>query len=224
MRRHVSHADLGGQHGHGAVVAQPETEPFHAAWEPRVLALTLAMGATGSWNIDMSRAAREALPDYARLSYYEIWFEGLLKLLAERGLAMADEMHAGRALHPARPLARVLKAADVDAALAAGSPTLRQPLTAARFAVGQAVRMHAGAVPHPTRLPHYVRGKRGVVERVLGTHVFADAHALGRGEDPRWLYTVAFAGTELWRAPGDAREAAALTVSVDAWEPYLEAA
>ena len=56
---YTSHADLGGQPGHGAVTPEPEGELFHASWEPQVLALTLAMGATRSWNIDMSRAARE---------------------------------------------------------------------------------------------------------------------------------------------------------------------
>jgi hypothetical protein len=66
-----------------------------------------------------------------------------------------------------------------------------------------------------------VRGKRGVVERVHGVHVFADAHALGLGEQPHWLYGVVFDGRELW--PGDA-SATRLKVGVDAWEPYLEPA
>jgi nitrile hydratase len=224
MSRYVSHADLGGQRGHGRITPEPEGEPFHAPWQPRALALTLAMGATGSWNIDMSRAARETLPDYARLSYYEIWLAGLQKLLAERRLALPDEVAAGRALYAAPPVARTLAAADVPAVLAKGSPTLRPATATARFAVGQAVRTYAGEVPHHTRLPRYVRGKVGVVERLLGTHVFADAHALGRGEDPRWLYTVAFRGAELWPARDDADEAEVLTVSIDAWEPYLEAA
>ena len=57
-----SNADLGGQDGHGTVHPEPEGELFHAAWEPRVLALTLAMSAAGLWNIDISRAARETLP------------------------------------------------------------------------------------------------------------------------------------------------------------------
>lgn len=43
---------------------------FHAAWEARILAVTLALGATGNWNLDMSRSAREVLPDYLDLSYY----------------------------------------------------------------------------------------------------------------------------------------------------------
>ncbi|MBI4276205.1 MAG: nitrile hydratase subunit beta, partial [Rhizobiales bacterium] len=38
------------------------------------------------------------------------------------------------------------------------------------------------------------------------------------GENPQWLYTVAFDGRELWGADGDP----AVQVSVDAWEPYLE--
>ena len=42
-----SYADLGGQDVREAVRPEPEGELFHAAWEPRVLALTLAMGATG---------------------------------------------------------------------------------------------------------------------------------------------------------------------------------
>ena len=72
-----SRADLGGQAGHGRVQPEPEGELFHEPWEPRALAITLAMGATGSWNIDQSRAARETLPDYAQLSYYRIWIAGL---------------------------------------------------------------------------------------------------------------------------------------------------
>ena len=86
---YVTHADLGGQPGHGRVVPEPEGELFHAAWEPRALALTLAAGALGAWNIDMSRAARETLADYAERSYYEIWFAALGKLLAERADAVA---------------------------------------------------------------------------------------------------------------------------------------
>lgn len=218
--RYRSRADLGGTLGHGHVLPEPEGELFHADWEPRVLALTLAMGATGAWNIDISRAARETLPHYARLSYYEIWFEALCRLLAEQGLVGNDEAAAGRALRPARPLARTLAAADVSAVLARGSPTLRPAATPARFAPGQSVRLYAGEVPHHTRLPRYMRGKLGQVERVLGAHVFADAHASGRGEQPHWLYTVVVDGRELWPET----RAAGLQVSIDAWEPYLEPA
>ena len=59
----------------------------------------------------------------------------------------------------------------------------------------------------------------GRVERVNGAHVFADANARFMGEAPQWLYTVCFDGRALWG--GSAQPG--LTVSIDAWESYLEA-
>ncbi len=213
-----SRADLGGERGHGPVVPEPEGDLFHAPWEPQALALTLAMGATGAWNIDMSRSARETLPGYRSLSYYEIWIAGLEKLLVERGLVTSDEIAAGRMLHPASPVGRVLKASDVRATLARGSPTERPATLPARFAVGDRVRTRAAESNHHTRLPAYARGKVGRIEEIRGVHVFADAHAQGLGEQPQWLYTVAFSGNELW---GD-EAPESVNVSIDAWEPYLE--
>ena len=217
---YISHADLGGRPHADPVVPEPEGELFHAGWEPRALAVTLAMGGTGSWNIDMSRAARETLPDYAASSYYRIWIGALEKLLAERGLAWPDELAAGRALHAATPVARVLKAADVAAALAQGSPTARAAQAPARFQTGDRVRTCSQPADHHTRLPGYARGKQGVIESVQGAHVFADTHAQGLGEQPQWLYRVAFSAQELWGEDA----AAGTSVALDAWQSYLEPA
>lgn len=211
-------ADLGGQPGHGPVTPEAEGEFWHEAFEPKALALTLAMGGTGSWNIDQSRAARETLPDYADLTYYRIWLAGLERLMAERGLVGADEITAGRMLQPPKPLARKLLAEAVPATLARGSPTERPASGAARFAVGDVVRTRAGHVDHHTRLPGYAQGRTGTVRRVHGAHVFADSNAQGAGEQPQWLYTVVFDGATLWGA--DAQPG--LQVSVDAWESYLQ--
>jgi len=216
-----SHADLGGEEGHGPVRPEHEEPLFHAPWEPRVLALTLAMGATGLWNIDTSRAARETLADYRKLSYYQIWLAGLEKLLIQTGAVQADELAKDRSIHAALPVRRVLHTRDVAGVLARGAPTARQSVGPARFTLGQAVRTSAEAPQHHTRLPGYARGKRGVIERVHGAHVFADTHARGLGEQPQWLYTVAFDERELWDenvSPQHSR------VSVDAWESYLEPA
>jgi len=83
------------------------------------------------------------------------------------------------------------------------------------------VHTRAEVPQHHTRLPGYARGKRGVIERVHGPHVFADAHARGLGEQAQWLYTVAFDEQELW---GGNRSAQQSRVSVDVWESYLEPA
>jgi nitrile hydratase len=213
-----SHADLGGHAGYGVVTPEAEGELFHAEWERRALALTLAMGATGTWNIDKSRSVRETLSDYGSLTYYQVWIKGLIELLREYDLAGADEIAEGQMLHPARPVSRVLRAAAVPAALAKGSPTLRPAISAARFAVGDQVRTLAVEVNHHTRLPAYARGKRGRIAQVYGMHVFADSNAQGLGEQPQWLYNVVFSARELWGNEGDERS----TVSIDAWESYLD--
>ena len=220
MSMYLSHADLGGKPGYGRVQPEPEGELWHADWEPKALALTLAMGATGSWTIDQSRAARETLPDYARLDYYRIWMAALERLMAERSLVGSDEIAAGRSLRAPVPIKRVLTATDVPAALARGTPTERPAPGPARFRPGDAVHTRTGTVLHHTRLPGYAADRRGVIEKVHGAHVFADASAQGLGEQPQWLYTVVFNGAELWGADA----APGLQVSVDAWESYLEPA
>jgi hypothetical protein len=86
--------DLGGMHGLGPIDIEADEPVFHAEWERRVFALTLAMGARGDWNIDMSRHARENRDpvDYLSSSYYEIWLKGLEALLSERGLLDPQEL------------------------------------------------------------------------------------------------------------------------------------
>jgi nitrile hydratase subunit beta len=216
--------DMGGMQAFGPVTQDacdaPGASPFHAEWERRVLAVTLAMGATGQWNIDTSRAARESLPpaQYLGSSYYEIWFEGLKKLLVAQGLASVDEIASGRAHSAPKSNVRTIRAADVGAALLRGSPAERTIDTPALFAPGDTVRTKVMNPPTHTRLPRYCRGKTGRIAAVRGAHVFPDENALGHGEHPQWLYTVCFDAVELWGA-----DTTASSVYVDCWEPYLEA-
>ena len=212
--------DLGGMQAFGPIHPEDDVSLFHADWERRVLAMTLAMGATGKWNIDTSRAARESLPpaQYLSSSYYEIWFEGLKKLLLSTGLATAEEIEAGELKRAASPVPRVLMADQVPAALLRGGPADRPATAAARFEVGDIVQTRQMHPSTHTRLPRYCRGKRGRIIAAHGTHVFPDTDAIGLGEQPQWLYTVRFDGRDLWGPDSDPT----LTVSVDAFEPYLE--
>lgn len=218
---YTTYADLGGRKGLGPVVPEKDEPWFHAEWEKRALALTLAMGATGSWTIDQSRAAREQQPDYLAMSYYEIWTGAMERLLAERGLVTDADVAAGHAVDPPKPVARVLTADKVPATLARGGPTDRTATTPARFAVGDRVRTNTVPVPTGhTRLPRYVQGKVGTVTHLHGVHVFADTNATPVGEAPQWLYTVRFDGADLFGAEGDPTS----SVSVDAWDSYLSPA
>ena len=51
-------------------------------------------------------------------------------------------------------------------------------------------------------------------------HPGASGQGTRVGEAPQWLYTVVFDAGELWGRDGDANG----TVSIDAWESYLERA
>ena len=82
--------DLGGMHGLGRINSEPEQieKVFHHEWEKSVFSLTLASAFLRQWNLDQSRHARERQhpADYLRNSYYENWYQGLLKLLIEKEL------------------------------------------------------------------------------------------------------------------------------------------
>jgi nitrile hydratase len=210
--------DMGGMTCFGPVSPEPDEPVFHSRWEQRVLALSLALGALNRWNIDATRHARETLPpaQYLSSSYYQIRLDGLIKQLLADGLVDEAELAAGKALNASRPITP-LKAADVDELLARGTPYARLSSVPARFRLGARVRARNIHVSGHTRLPRYVRGRIGEIVRVHGAFVFPDSNAHGRGEDPHWLYTVAFSAAELWGKNDNA------VINLDLWEPYLEA-
>jgi nitrile hydratase beta subunit len=217
--------DMGGHQGFGPVRIEKHEPLFHAPWESRAMAVTVAMGASGQWNIDLSRAARESLPPaiYLSSSYYEIWIRALEKLMLERGMVTSAELASGLMSTPPVQVSSVLRRETVDAALQAGNPTERPIDQPAQFQIGQQVRARNMHPQGHTRLPRYVRGHMGTIVSVHGGHVFPDGHTL-RASPPfnvpvEWLYTVVFDGTTLWGENSDPT----VEVSVDAWESYLEA-
>ncbi|MBL8588798.1 MAG: nitrile hydratase subunit beta [Methylobacteriaceae bacterium] len=214
--------DLGGMTSFGPVRPEQDEPVFHAEWEKRALAVTLACNGMGEWTGDRNRFERESLEPgwYLTHSYYEIWLAALQNNLARKGFVGADEIAAGRALRPAPPAKRKLVAEDVAAVLAKGSPYDRPAPAPARFAVGDRVRAKLMNPAHHTRLPRYARGRVGAIESVRGVFVFPDANAHDQGEQPHWCYTVRFAGRDLWGEDADPT----LVVTIDAWEPYLEPA
>ena len=217
--------DMGGQQGFGPVLLEEKEALFHAHWESRAMAITVAMGASGQWNIDLSRAARESLPPaiYLSSNYYEIWIRALEKLMLERGMVTQAELASGQQTTPPVQVSKVLTGDTVDAALKAGSPTERSIDQPALFKVSQKVRARNMHPQGHTRLPRYVRGHVGTVISLHGGHVFPDGHTL-HASPPfnvpvQWLYTVVFDGPTLWGEHSDPT----LEVTVDAWESYLEA-
>lgn len=212
--------DMGGQAGFGPIAPETNEPVFHDEWERRAFAITLAMGMTGSWNIDISRHARERIPaqDYWASTYYEVWTKGLERLITEAGLSSIEEIASGKSAAAAKPVKRVAAVAMIPAILAKGGPVERPAPRPAGFAIGDKVRTLNIHPSGHTRLPRYARSRSGEIIAVNGAHVFPDSNAHGKGEDPQWLYTVRFTAHELWgRDSNDA-------IMIDLWEPYLEAA
>jgi len=217
--------DLGGMQGFGPVEREENEPVFHAAWEAAVLAMMRAGGSGGLFNIDEFRHSIERMvpAQYLRASYYEKWLDGVTRLLVEKGVVGAEELAARLAFFEQTP--------DAPATAAfSGPPPARPPFNPGwvhdviretgavpRFAPGDAVvtrEIH----PHGhTRLPRYARGKRGIIHRCHGVHVFPDTNAHGRGEQPQPLYSVRFDARELWGESAEPNQ----VVHIDLWESYL---
>lgn len=218
--------DMGGRFGDGPVGFKPEGEAIFAEdWHARALAVTLAAGSLGKWNIDISRHARECLSpkDYTRFTYYEKWMAGLADLLVASGVVTKDEL-AGADPCPSDLAGKKLEADNVAAVLASGGPSARKG-DAPVFQIGDRVRTRRVArnvfvAKGHTRLPGYAAGMEGEVVLSHGCHVLPDASAHRLGDQPEPLYTIAFDAADLW---GEA-ERAGDQVTCDLWQSYLEPA
>lgn len=212
--------DMGGMQCYGRVEPEINEPIFHGEWEKRALAMTVGMGFSGQWNLDISRFARESLPAefYLTKSYYQIWIGGLQSLMLERGMVTKSELETGKLETAAVEVKRVVTADEMPAALAAGGPVDRDAILEPGFATGENVRAININPQGHTRLPRYVRGKVGTVVGVQGFHVFPDSNAKSEGENPEWLYSIEFDVQELFGEDAEAGN----SVMVDCWGAYLE--
>lgn len=92
----------------------------------------------------------------------------------------------------------------------------------ATFTAGDRVRVRRADGPGHVRTPWYIRGKSGVIERVLAAFPNPEERAFGRsGLPPQPLYRVRFRQSEVWPdytgLPGD-------TVDVEIYQHWLEPA
>src|SRR4051812_38359262 len=204
--------DLGGMQDFGRVEREENEPVFHAGWERTVYAISRAMRAAGLSNIDEGRYAIERMDpaEYLASSYYERWLTGRTQLLIEKGVIDESELEKRTSFFEKHPDAAAQTAIAKHAQTATQRrPVLvdegyeREPTAPALFSPGDRVVTRVTQPKGHTRLPRYARGKRGVVERLHGTHVFPDTNAHGLGEQPQPLYSVRFEATELW---GDTAE------------------
>ena len=215
--------DMGGVKGFGPVVPEPNEPVFHDEWERRAFALTVAMARPGGWNIDMSRFARENRPpqDYLSKSYFQIWLAGLETLMVERGLVTREEIEAGKVLTPPKPGVKPVAPRDVTPAIRTGGLD-RTPAEGACPVRRRRQRADEGHPPADAYAPAAICARPSsapssstTAATSLPTSTRSARARIRTGSTP-----CASTGRELWGKDGDPT----LSVSVDAWEPYLERA
>jgi nitrile hydratase len=213
---------MGGMHGMGPIQHENNEPVFHARWESRVFAMYIALSAWRKWNIDAARHSREVIPpaEYLRMSYYEKWFAGQIKLLVKSGLVTAAEIETGVPAPGTAKATPPLTAEKIPTTLANRINASREVKVAPRFQAGQRVRARNMHPVGHTRLPRYARGKAGTVERDYGVFVFPDTNAHFLGEKPQHVYSVRFAARELWGEQASPRD----SVYINMWDDYLESA
>jgi len=192
--------DIGGLDG----LTLPERDQgriLNEEWERQVVGValtawsTLIPGYTGSLRVDIERIP-PAL--YLKLPYYAKWLWAEEVAMIRAGLVTRDELEnpdsamrssdAGSRL-PYKPENVVAYIEDDDSyELPAEVPP--------RYSVGDEVIARNDHPAGHSRMPRYVRGRRGVIHNHHGVHLFQDEVDEDIGQ--QHLYTVKFSATELW--------------------------
>jgi len=184
-----------------------------------MLGMVRAMSPAADWSIDWFRHCRELIEpvDYLTRPYFDQWLQTYAAMLVNSELATVQELASGQATSRPSGLQPPMSATDVAAAKRLERNYMRETKEPPAFAAGDWVRAKSHGVCGHTRLPAYVRGRRGRIETLHGAHVFPDANALGE-QRAEPLYTVGFGATELWPETEGRRD----RVFLDLWESYLE--
>jgi nitrile hydratase len=212
--------DMGGMQDMGAIEYEKNEPMFHAPWEGKVMAMMRAVQATGKYRLGL-RPPIESLPpaQYLTMKYYELWLTSLIERLVASDLVTREEIETGKPAQGSPRSTLAIAAADVPGWIAEGAPTRRDASGPPLFKVGEQVRArNINPVTH-TRLPRYVRGKSGTIDRVHGVFVFQDTAAYSKGEKPQYVYSVRFAARDLWGEQAAPKDAVYLDLCNDYLEP-----
>ena len=213
--------DMGGMDNFGPVVPEENEPVFHDDWERKIFALTIAMFPAGYCNVDEMRRTTECIEPavYLRAKYYQKWLLTLESIALEKDILTEEEIESGRSI-------REEGGFKLDAVPAEMIQyAMSNPISARvdkeiepKFKVGDEIIAKNLHPLHHTRIPRYIRGKRGVIEQDHGVFLLADTNAHGGPDKPQHVYTVKFSARELWgedAAPKD-------TLCIDLHDDYMD--
>jgi nitrile hydratase subunit beta len=215
-------ADMGGMHGFGPVDRSDDAGPFHDEWERRILGITFAALGAGLFNVDEIRRATESIDPitYLKSVYYQRWLYSTEALLQEKRVVSAAELVSGHSATAAVNTAPPVTKEIARAILERGGTSRSAEGAPGRFRPGDVV-VARNINPHGhTRLPRYVRGRRGTVVLDHGIFALPDTNSAGLGLHPQHVYGVRFTARELWGPEASERD----TLQIDLFDDYLDPA
>lgn len=238
---------LGGIENLGPV--NTETRVFVGPWEKRIFGIHTVMMAESvhlkdsangypiaelpttfreDWTWASLRTGAEDMQpfEYFKFRYYEKWLGGIAQFFVDRGYITSEELEQRTAqfrAHPDAALPEKPNAAlhrQIERYLNEGDSGYHEPVSPPQFTVGQAVVVADPAAVDHTRLPGYLRNKRGVVDLVYPGRYsyFVSTGVDGIGE-PMPVYRVAFDASAIW---GDTKSEANTTIYADLYEAYVQ--
>ena len=212
--------DMGGMDGFGPIPIKNKEPVFHATWEARVWAMNTALGAWGEWNIDAGRYTLEQLDPalYLSSSYYQRWLYRTENLLVDHGLVSREEIETPPANRNTKISREPLSLDDILTRQRNTRSARLNDEVAPRYHMGDQVRARNIHPKGHTRIPRYVRGRLGVIDRDHGVFIFPDTNAVFAGKSPQHLYSVCFTAREIWGTKAVVTD----KVYVDLWDEYLE--
>ena len=212
--------DMGGMDGFGPIPIKNKEPVFHATWEARVWAMNTALGAWGKWNIDAGRYTLEQLDPalYLSSSYYQRWLYRTENLLVDHGLVSREEIETPPANRNTKISREPLSLDDILTRQRNTRSARLNDDVAPRYHMGDQVRARNIHPKGHTRIPRYVRGRLGVIDRDHGVFIFPDTNAVFAGKRPQHLYSVCFTAREIWGTKAVVTD----KIYVDMWDEYLE--
>lgn len=224
-----------------------EKRVFVEEWEKRIFGIHVAMmglsnhlgsalpqypidqvptAFSDEWTWADLRTGAEAMNpfDYFKFRYYEKWLGGITQFFIDKGYVTEAELAARKEELAAESAAEVDPVPEIDDQVVdylrrGDSP--RRDVAHPKFAVGDSVRITNVPAAAHTRLPGYLRGRVGTVERIFeGDYAYFTHTGDGIG-DPMPIYIVAFDPQELF---GERAEGGPLTIYAELFEAYLEGA
>lgn len=211
--------DMGGMDGFGPIPIEVDEPVFHGEWEGRVYAMNTAIGAWGKWNIDAGRYGIEQMDPahYLASSYYERWLHRTSIMLVEHGMISREELNGDAT--PAGPSFQPRTAEEIFELQRKNRSARVDEDIAPKFKAGDKILVRNIHPKGHTRVPRYVRGRSGVIDRDHGVFIFPDTHALFQGKNPQHIYSVRFTAQELWGPDAPSQDKLYLDLCDDYMDP-----